>query len=103
MTHDEAFLKDICTNPDDDAPRLIYADWLDEHGQPERAEFIRTQCELARLAENDERRSALAARELELLVAHRAEWSAPLTGWGAEKSVFRCGFVEFVMMTGENF
>jgi hypothetical protein len=24
--------------------RLIYADWLDDHGKPGRAEFIRTQC-----------------------------------------------------------
>lgn len=42
-------LRDICANPADNAPRLIYADWLDEHDQPERAEFIRVQCELARL------------------------------------------------------
>lgn len=35
-------------NPDDDTPRLILADWLDEYGEPERAELIRVQCELAR-------------------------------------------------------
>jgi uncharacterized protein (TIGR02996 family) len=29
--------------PDDDAPRLILADWLEEHGQGERAAFIRAQ------------------------------------------------------------
>jgi len=41
---DEAdFLRAICLHPDDDAPRLIFADWLDENGQPERAEFIRSQ------------------------------------------------------------
>jgi uncharacterized protein (TIGR02996 family) len=28
----------------DDTPRLIYADWLEDHGQPELAEFIRVQC-----------------------------------------------------------
>lgn len=33
---------------DDDAPRLEYADWLDEQGDAERAEFVRVQCELAR-------------------------------------------------------
>jgi uncharacterized protein (TIGR02996 family) len=38
-----AFLKAILANPDDDAPRLVYADWLDEIDQPERAEFIRRQ------------------------------------------------------------
>jgi uncharacterized protein (TIGR02996 family) len=39
-----AFVADIAAHPDDDAPRLIFADWLDDHGQPERAQFIRAQC-----------------------------------------------------------
>jgi uncharacterized protein (TIGR02996 family) len=47
VTHDEAFLQAMVEDPDDDTPRLVYADWLDENGQPERAEFIRIQCELA--------------------------------------------------------
>lgn len=33
----------ILDNPKDDAPRLIYADWLDEQGEEERAGFIREQ------------------------------------------------------------
>jgi uncharacterized protein (TIGR02996 family) len=37
-------LNAIIANPDDDAPRLIYADWLDEQGDELRAEFIRLQC-----------------------------------------------------------
>ena len=41
------FLRDICEHPEDDTPRLIFADWLEDHGEPERAEFIRVQCELA--------------------------------------------------------
>jgi uncharacterized protein (TIGR02996 family) len=49
MTDDQALLAAVLAAPDDDAPRLIYADWLDEHGQAERAEFIRVQCELARV------------------------------------------------------
>ena len=59
------FLAAIRAAPDDDAPRLIYADWLDEHGQPERAEFIRVQCELARRESPELRR-----REAELLAQH---------------------------------
>lgn len=47
-TRDE-LLRTIIEFPDDDTPRLVFADWLDEHGDPERAEFIRVQCELARL------------------------------------------------------
>lgn len=34
-------LRDICERPFDDTPRLIYADWLEDHGSPERAEWIR--------------------------------------------------------------
>jgi uncharacterized protein (TIGR02996 family) len=43
------FLDDIRAHPADDAPRLIYADWLQDHGEEERAEFIRVQCELAQV------------------------------------------------------
>src|SRR4051812_18286256 len=103
MTHDEAFLKDIIEHPDDDAPRLIYADWLDEHGQTERAEFIRTQIELARLPENGERRATLAAREHDLLMAHTEEWMAPLEDCRAEEFEFRRGFVESMTMKARNF
>lgn len=48
VTTDRQLLRAILEKPEDDAPRLIYADWLEEDGQPERAEFIRVQCELAR-------------------------------------------------------
>ena len=43
----QCLLQAVLDSPDNDAPRLIYADWLDERGEPERAEFIRIQCELA--------------------------------------------------------
>ena len=48
MTDRHAFIAAIKAAPDDDAPRLIYADWLDEQGESERAEFIRVQVELER-------------------------------------------------------
>ena len=41
MTPDDAFLAAIIESPDDDGPRLVYADWLEENGHPERAEFLR--------------------------------------------------------------
>ena len=43
MTDRDALLRAICDNPEDDAPRLVYADWLDENGDPLQAEFIRLQ------------------------------------------------------------
>ena len=45
---DTAFLRTILASPEDDAPRLVYADWLDENGDPDRAEFIRLQIRLGR-------------------------------------------------------
>lgn len=48
MTADEAsFMDAIIASPRDDAPRLIFADWLEENGQNDRADFIRVQCDLA--------------------------------------------------------
>jgi uncharacterized protein (TIGR02996 family) len=41
VTHEDVFLQDIVANPVDDTPRLVYADWLEENGQADRAAFIR--------------------------------------------------------------
>jgi uncharacterized protein (TIGR02996 family) len=43
----KALYQTILENRNDDAPRLVYADWLDDHGESDRAEFIRVQIELA--------------------------------------------------------
>lgn len=52
-----ALLAAVRADPDDDTPRLVYADWLDDHDRPERAEFIREQIELARLESLPENQS----------------------------------------------
>jgi uncharacterized protein (TIGR02996 family) len=49
-------LRAVLEQPFDDAPRLICADWLEEAGDGERGEFVRVQCELARLQEQQPRR-----------------------------------------------
>ena len=77
MTHDD-LLQAIIERPDDDAPRLIFADWLEDHGEPERAAFIRVQLDLAKVAEKDERRHGLEEREKELLARHEEEWVRPV-------------------------
>jgi len=41
-TEEAALLHAVCLHPEDDTPRLIYADWLEERGDP-RSEFIRVQ------------------------------------------------------------
>jgi len=72
-----AFLSDIKTNPADDTPRLILADWLTDQDDP-RGEFIRLQCQLARMEETDPGRPALRQRESELQEAHESDWLGPV-------------------------
>lgn len=43
----ELLLGAVRDQPEDDTLRLAYADWLDENGDPGRAEFVRVQCRLA--------------------------------------------------------
>jgi uncharacterized protein (TIGR02996 family) len=74
MSDREAFLRAIWDRPHDDLPRLIYADWLDEHGEPERAEFIRVQCELESADLPPPRRAQLQARERDLRWRHGRGW-----------------------------
>jgi uncharacterized protein (TIGR02996 family) len=38
---EQALLAAVIADPEDDLPRLAYADWLDEHGDPHRAKYIR--------------------------------------------------------------
>ncbi len=42
MTDGDLLFKAILDNPEDDTLRLVYADWLQEQGQDDRAEFIRS-------------------------------------------------------------
>src|SRR5690349_5354630 len=79
MTSEAAdLLAAVLADPEDDAPRLVYADWLDENGQPERAAFIRLQVEAARLPGFDPCRDVLGRRAVRLFDRHGADWVAEL-------------------------
>ncbi len=69
MIENQALLSAIIADPDDDSLRLVYADWLEEHGQPDRARLIRVQIEMARLPDNTEPPTALQVEEEQLLEA----------------------------------
>jgi uncharacterized protein (TIGR02996 family) len=58
----EDFIRAICAAPDDDAPRLVFADWLEENGDPNWGQFIRLSCELARHPQDDEEARRLSDR-----------------------------------------
>ena len=102
MTHEEAFFQAILESPDDDRPRLAWADWLEETGQRERAEFIRVQCQLACFEEEGPEEEALRARQQALLADHEFEWAGPLRGL-VEKWQFRRGFIEFIQTRAGDF
>jgi uncharacterized protein (TIGR02996 family) len=87
---ENAFREAILEDPDDDTPRLVYADWLQEHGDSERGEFIRVQVELARLPPGDERRSGLLAREGRLFLLNRDRWTIQ----GLRRPHFHRGFID---------
>jgi uncharacterized protein (TIGR02996 family) len=89
----EAFLEAIRESPDDDTPRLVYADWLDEHGESDRAEFIRAQCALARLQAGSPERSQLQKRADKLLRAHGQGWFGPLLKTFKKGVVVERGFL----------
>lgn len=106
MTPDNPFLRALLAEPDSDTLRLALADWLDEHDDAPRAEFVRVQIELARGGPSPERRRELEIRQSELLRAHDTEWVAPLAAvlrlqpgeWGGW--VFRRGFIEYFRLSG---
>ena len=80
FTDEQPFLDAIFDRYADDRPRLVYADFLDDAGEPERAELIRVQLALSRLGEDDPRRPQLKDREAELLNRNRAAWTSHLVG-----------------------
>jgi uncharacterized protein (TIGR02996 family) len=96
VTERDALLRGVIECPDDDLPRLVMADYLEENGEGGYAEFIRLQCELARPCcrcddkgtllgcagdrENPEcgcGKLTLRRRERELLKSHWRGWVSP--------------------------
>jgi uncharacterized protein (TIGR02996 family) len=112
MTEREAFIEAIATNPDEDTPRLVFADWLQEHGEERRAEFVRIQCALARRPHdwNDpdgDRSINLFARHLpewfgELFAAVGMPQPTPTHRVGSAWGRWRYGPYSFVHMWGRN-
>jgi uncharacterized protein (TIGR02996 family) len=110
MTESEAFVRAIAETLYDDTPRLVYADWLEDHGDPDRAEFIRVQCELEPMRDRYEidRAAQLHRREGELLHLHAKTWLGAMPkGWddwrAGVECEFRRGFVDTVSMPVRTF
>ncbi len=94
MDDQDALLRAIVQNPQDDWPRLVYADWLEEHGQAERAELIRVQIQRANLPHDDPQQPPLRTRERHLLDEYSNRWLAPVQALLRQVTFCR-GFPEF--------
>ncbi len=90
----DALYRAICAEPDEDTPRLVYADLIEEEGDGTRAAFIRDQVALARAKEYDP--ISVSARQLNPDAFHG--WTMAHTfpkvpgGFSWKRFEFRRGF-----------
>jgi uncharacterized protein (TIGR02996 family) len=109
MSDETAFLAAITAEPDDATARLVYADWLEERGDIDRAEFIRIQFEAERHDEWTPARMDIDERAEALLERNRDRWLHDVPHWAQGPnwppgvSSFRRGFLTRVSVTAENF
>jgi uncharacterized protein (TIGR02996 family) len=88
VTDLEALYRAVLASPDEDTPRLAYADEVEERGDPERAELIRLACECAKYdpATNTGHITVpMAKRMLELHTANRERWEPVCVACGGSK------------------
>jgi len=104
MSTDEELLHQaIADQPEEDTPRLAFADWLDEQGgevNSTRAEFIRLQVMLYRANVETSETKAARQRAANLLERYRAAWGFP-TGSLQSRCTIRRGFVDELIIGGE--
>src|SRR5215207_9918468 len=95
MSDRDALIAAICAQPDEDTPRLAFADYLDEFDESPRAEFIRAQVELARTPPWEPFAVRCRWRQLDVLTGKRFVPALPRpdgyhVAW--PRLPFRCGF-----------
>ncbi len=98
-----AFFRDIKEHPDDDTPRLVFADWLQEHGDATaaaRGEFLRLSVLRHRLAPDDPSYELLKRREGELFRQYGWAWLGPLAD-AARAWTFERGMVQITALAGD--
>jgi uncharacterized protein (TIGR02996 family) len=97
---ERGLLAGVLDAPEDDAPRLVYADWLEEHGGESdraRAEFIRLQVRRAGLEPGAPEVEAIQRREDELLRRYWRSWDVELRSLVSPSSEYRRGFIEAII------
>ena len=102
----------ILERPDDDGPRLVYADWLEEfRPTPDagnRAEFIRIQIERNHRAQSGQRMDdderAMRDRESELWEQYQSKWFKDFLLWPVPPVIIvRRGFLDTLRCSGQMF
>ncbi len=80
MSARAAFVAAVAAAPDDDLPKLVFADWLDENDDPDRAEFVHLSvaCFRESIAFPPSTDPAKLARIRELFQAHHLAWLQPV-------------------------
>jgi uncharacterized protein (TIGR02996 family) len=91
----EALVRSVFQNPEDDTPRLVFADFLEENNEPDRAALIRLQCELAREKARSPRAKELQDQQRRLVAKVRRAVVDPLPEGVSAK--FHRGFLHLDM------
>jgi uncharacterized protein (TIGR02996 family) len=86
-SEEDPFILAILAAPEDEAPRLIYADWLEERGDP-RGEYLRLDCRLAGLPQDDQRFDGMVTSLRELSAWIDQQWLRAV----ARSNIEKCGF-----------
>ncbi|MBM3981265.1 MAG: TIGR02996 domain-containing protein [Planctomycetes bacterium] len=80
MSDETAFLDALKANLADDTTRLVYADWLDEHNEPAKAEYLRLVTRLPLVDDGIDLSSPEATRANNLGGALPTEWQETAAG-----------------------
>lgn len=95
----EALYAAVLAEPEADAPRLVYADWLEEHPRDEadaaRAQFIRLEIEAENLPDDAPEREPLESAAAKLYNRFGETWDRELPTWDEwydSALVYRRGF-----------
>ncbi len=102
MNDHDALLCAIGDHPEEDTPRLVYADWLEENGDPERADFVRNQVALAQPGLPSGERHPLVRKNVHYLTNFVRHWKYELPRVpGVEWGDFNRGLIEEVRAADE--
>lgn len=103
----EAFMSAILADPDDDTPRLVFADWLDENGSDDdkaHAALIRAQCRLEVPPVRSKERRVLKHEADAILKEHGHRWAKELADLGSVRSwSFHRGFLDGITISATQF